>query len=119
VGWWMSFVLKEKLKVNKLMDKEECGGMEERVKKLVDEINGLDEKWEEGVLSDLEVTIWKSKFEDLWRLLKAKDLLLVQRLRSSRLKEGDANSKFFHKCLKLRSSRNDIKALRENDGWVG
>lgn len=70
------------------------------------------------MLSDLEVTIRKSKFEDLWRLLKAKDLLLLQRSRLRWLKEGDANSKFFHKCLKLRSSRNANKALRENDSWV-
>jgi len=25
---------------------------------------------------------------------------------------------FFHKCIKSRSSRNAIKALKENDGWV-
>jgi len=88
------------------------------VEKLVEEINGLDEKGEEGVFSDFEVASRKFKFEDLWRLLKAKDSLIVQRSRSKWLKEGDANSKFFHYCLELRSSRNAIKALKVNDGWV-
>ena len=54
----------------------------------------------------------------LWRILKAKDALIAQRSRSRWLKEGDVNSNFFHKCVKLRKSRNSIKALRENDGWL-
>jgi len=60
----------------------------------------------------------KSKFEDLWRILRAKVALIAQRSRLRWLKEGDVNSKFFHKCIKARKSRNSIKALRENDGWV-
>lgn len=52
------------------------------------------------------------------RLLKAKDALIVQRSRSKWIKDGDANTRFFHNCLKVRTSRNSIKALKENDGWV-
>jgi len=70
------------------------------------------------VLSEMEVFIRKSKFQELWRILKAKDVLIIQRSRSRWLKEGDTNSKFFHKCLKLRASRNAIKALRVNEGWM-
>jgi hypothetical protein len=99
-------------------NKVEYGGMEERVEILVEEIRGLDEKGEEGTLSDVEVGLRKSRFEELWRLLKAMDALIAQRSKSRWLEEGDANSKFFHKCLKLRKSRNSIKALKENDGWV-
>ena len=70
------------------------------------------------MLSEAEVTLRKVKFEELWRLLKVIDALIAQRSKSRWLKEGDANSKFFHKCLKLRKSRNSIKALKEDDGWV-
>jgi hypothetical protein len=122
VSGWMSFVLKEKLKglkfILKEWSKKEYGGMEERVENLVEEIKALDIKGEDGVLAEWEVGIRKTKFEDLWRILKAKDALLAQRSRSRWLKEGDANSKFFHKCIKLRKSMNSIKALKENDGWV-
>lgn len=122
VGGWMSFALKEKLKILKgkikSWNKEEYGGMEERVEKLVVDIKELDEKGEEGMLSDEEVAIRKSNFEELWKLLKAKDSLIVQRSRSKWLKEGDGNTRFFHNCLKLRNRRNSIKAIKENDGWV-
>jgi len=43
-------------------------------------------------LSDREVSIRKVKFEEVWRLLKAKDLLIMQRSWSRWVKEGDANS---------------------------
>jgi len=44
--------------------------------------------------------------------------MIAQRSRFSWLTEGDANSKFFHKCIKLRKSRNSIKALKDNDVWL-
>lgn len=122
VTGWMSFVLKEKLKglksIVKEWNKAEYGGMDERVERLVVEIKYLDEKCEEGGLTQPEVDLRKEKFEELWKILKAKDALIVQRSRSRWLKEGDTNSKFFHKCVKLRKSRNSIKALKEGDGWV-
>jgi hypothetical protein len=81
VSGWMSFILIEKLKMLKsnikLWNKAEYGGMEEKVEKLVEEIQELDEKGEEGDLSDREVSIRKAKFDDLWRVLKAKDVLVV------------------------------------------
>jgi len=82
------------------------------------DISMLDEKGEEGSLEEVEVRLCKEKFEELWRLLKAKDALIVQRSRAKWLKEGDANSKFFHNCLKSRMSRNTIKALKVDDGWA-
>ena len=85
VSGWMGFVLKEKLKALKFIvkgwSKEEYGGMEERVERLVEEIKDIDEKREVGVLSDWEVDLRKAKFEDLWRILKAKDALIAQRSR--------------------------------------
>ena len=122
VSSWMSFVLKEKLKCLKVTLKEwskgEYGGMEERLVRLVEDIKNLDEKGEEGTLTEREVGLQKEMFEELWRLLKAKDALLAQRSRSRWIKEGDANSKFFHKCINLRKQRNSIKVLKENDGWA-
>lgn len=60
----------------------------------------------------------KSLFGELWRLLKAKDVNMVQRARSRWLTNGDANSKYFHKCVKLRHNRNSIKALKVGEEWV-
>lgn len=116
-------MLKEKLKGLKAKikewNKEEYRGMKERVERLVGEIARLVELSEEvGGLSMEEVEVRKSNFEELWRLLKAKDALVAQRSRSKWHKEGDVNTKYFHNYVKVRKSRNSIKALRENDGWV-
>jgi len=51
----------------------------------------------------------KTMFGDLWRLLKAKNGMLVQISWSKWLKEGDVNLKFFHRCVKRRFSPNALK----------
>ena len=60
VSGWMSFVLKEKLKglkpILKEWSRKEYGGIEERVKLLVEEIKGLDEKGEEGCWNKIRLT---------------------------------------------------------------
>jgi hypothetical protein len=119
---WMGFVLKEKLKLLKFHLKEwhkgEYGGMDGRLEILVEAIADLDVKGEGSVLSGEEVQRRKDMFGEMWRILKAKRALMVQRSRSKWMREGDANSKFFHRCVKLRSNKNIIKALKVNDGWV-
>jgi len=122
LGGWMRFILKEKLKNLKIRlkawNKEEYGGMEDRVHMLVEEIAELDGRGEVGLLSELEVQLRKDKFGNLLRLLRAKDSLMVQRSRSRWLKEGDANTKFFHNCVKGRVSRNHVSVLLVDGGWV-
>jgi len=118
----MGFILKEKLKKLEILlkewNKEEYGGMEDKIIKLVEEIAEVDVRSEVGALGEVEVQLRKDKFESLWRLLRAKDSLIVQRSRSKWLKEGDANTKYFHNCVKGRASRNQIKALFVEGEWV-
>ena len=119
---WLSFVLKEKLKGLKLIIKEwhkgVYGDLEARASKGVEDILALNVRGEEVGLNEEEVELRKSLFGDLWRLLKAKDSNMVQRARSKWIKESDTNSKYFHRCVKLRNDKNSIKALKLGEEWV-
>ncbi|MCI00208.1 RNA-directed DNA polymerase (Reverse transcriptase), partial [Trifolium medium] len=70
---------------------------------LVAEVEVLDFGGEEVDLSSSEIQSRKEKFDGLWKLLKSKETFLFQTSRSKWLKKGDANSKFFHGCVKARS----------------
>jgi hypothetical protein len=122
VEGWMSFVLKEKFKMLKstlrAWHKNEYGGLEAKIEELVVEINDLDVRGELVGLSALEVDSRKDKFVSLWKFLKNKEALMFQRSRSKWLKEGDANTKFFHNCVKARSKGNLISAIRVEERWL-
>ncbi|GAU24549.1 hypothetical protein TSUD_148900 [Trifolium subterraneum] len=122
VEGWMGFVLKEKLKglksTLKEWHKKEYESLEARVEELMGEISELDKRGEEVGLSQHEVEIRKEKFGGLWKLLKSKEALLFQRSRSKWLKEGDANTNFFHQSVRSRLKSNRISALRVDEVWL-
>ncbi|MCI35916.1 RNA-directed DNA polymerase (Reverse transcriptase), partial [Trifolium medium] len=84
----------------------------------MENIKVLDLLAEEGSLSLEESRDRSIALSDLWDLLRIKDAQIFQRSRSRWLKEGDANTSYFHSCVKTRSRRNAILALRVGDRWV-
>jgi hypothetical protein len=119
---WMGFVLKDRFKGLKLKIKEwnaeVFGNAEAKKKHFIEKILAMDLKSESGGLSNEEVLMRKNLFDDLRALLKSMDASIFQRSRARWMKEGDANSSYFHVCINARKRSNSILALRTPHGWV-
>jgi hypothetical protein len=119
---WMGFVLKERLKgikgVIKDWNRSTFRHSKGEKNKLIEAILALDLKSETLGLDDGETMERKRLFGEIWKLLKSMDAITFQRSRSKWLKEGDTNSSFFHNCIKGRSRRNRVTALKTPRGWV-
>ncbi|MCH90117.1 transposon TX1 putative 149 kDa protein, partial [Trifolium medium] len=118
---WMAYVLKEKLKglktVIKEWNRQSYGAVDAKIEKLISEISMLDVKAELVGLSEEEVGRRKAVFSEMWHLKLSKESMVVQRSRTRWLREGDANSSYFHACIKSRRKQNTITALQTADGW--
>jgi hypothetical protein len=122
VNGWMGYVMKEKMKLLKgalrKWNKEVYGCMESKIENLTEAIEVLELKGERDGLSELELVERKNKFNHLWLLLKSKEGVEFQKSRSRWLREGDANTSFFHACVKSRKRSNSIIALKKGREWL-
>ncbi|WJX93184.1 hypothetical protein P8452_74743 [Trifolium repens] len=122
VNGWMGHVVKEKMKRLKgalrKWNKEVYGCMESKIEDITDEIELLELKGEREGLTELELTERRVKFNKLWLTLKSKEGLEFQKSRSRWLREGDANTSFFHVCVKSRRRSNSIIALKKGGDWL-
>ncbi|GLU02749.1 hypothetical protein SLE2022_199870 [Rubroshorea leprosula] len=118
VQGWSGFKLKEKLRSTKKALKEWSSKsnreMEGKIKEAELLIASIDEKGEQHQLSDNDIELRRNSFIELWKSLKIKERMSQQKSRKQWLKEGDANTKFFHRSIKGRWSRNEINCIRIN-----
>ena len=122
ISGWGSFVLKEKLKLLKLALKDwhqrHSKNLPAKILSLKDKIASLDLKGESSVLSDDEIQELHGLSVDLFPLSRVNSSICWQQSRVQWLKEGDANSKFFHRIMTRKRSRNAIPFFLVNGALV-
>ncbi|GLT88308.1 hypothetical protein SLE2022_063410 [Rubroshorea leprosula] len=115
---WGGFVLKEKLKLLKNSMKDWSRNHAQVVEKQIEEaketIAKLDCKGEIQQLSEEEDILKRDLMLTLWENIQTKEEMARQKSRMMWMKEGDANTSFFHRCIKNRRRRNEINSLVVN-----
>jgi len=116
------YVLKEKLKLIKLALKEwhvhHSKNLPARIICLKDRIAAIDVKGETTILTEEEILELHGYSEEMFSLTRINSSICWQQSRLQWLREGDANSKFFHNIMSSRSRRNTLPFFLV-DGVVG
>ncbi|PNX60241.1 cysteine-rich receptor-like protein kinase, partial [Trifolium pratense] len=116
VDGWGGYVLKEKFKMIKAALRDWHLAHTQNIPSRIDSLkvrqSALDEKGEEDGLSEAELTVLHGVSYDIHSLSKLHASISWQQSRSLWLKEGDANSKYFHSILASRRRRNAISVIQ-------
>lgn len=54
---------------------------------------------------------------ELWKTIKFKESIWRQKSRMTQLKEGDTNSAFFHRAVKIKANRKMVYSLKIGGRW--
>ncbi|PNX69688.1 cysteine-rich receptor-like protein kinase, partial [Trifolium pratense] len=115
---WGGYMLKEKFKMIKASLREwhkaHTQNLPGRIETLKGRLSALDEKGEGDDLSEEELVELHEVSSDIHSLSRLHASISWQQSRSLWLKEGDANSKFFHSVLAGRRRRNVLSVIQEN-----
>ncbi|GKU91868.1 hypothetical protein SLEP1_g5682 [Rubroshorea leprosula] len=115
---WKGYILKEKLKRLKGALKNWSRNYMVEVDKKIciaeDKIAELDMKGERQRLTVGEVQARKESFAKLLKNVRIKNRIWHQKARRMWLREGDANTAFYHKCIKSRLMKNEINCIMVN-----
>jgi hypothetical protein len=116
VDGWGGFILKEKLKVMKWALKEWHAAHAQNLSSMIDSLkvrlSTLDIKGEQDTLSEAEVEELHGVTTGIHSLSRLQASIYWQQSCSRWLKEGDANSKYFHSLLASRRRGNAISSVQ-------
>ena len=119
---WGGIILKQKLKnlkhSLKAWNRHLFGDTLSKIKRIEAELNKLEEDTIQRQLSPHEQQQRKQLQEDLWAAAQAHESLLRQKSRSRWIKEGDCNSRYFHKMINANRSINSLKGVMVEGVWT-
>ncbi|KAL8547280.1 hypothetical protein ACS0TY_006850 [Phlomoides rotata] len=122
VSGWAGFVIKEKLKILKSelkgWSKVVFGELERKIEEKKTEIERLDIMDDALGLEPEEEEQRRNLMNDLMKETNWREKQLFQKARVKWIKEGDANSKFFHNWVKKRHKRNELSGLWQGNVWL-
>ncbi|GLU22472.1 hypothetical protein SLE2022_385450 [Rubroshorea leprosula] len=120
-GYW-GFKCKEKLRRLKQhlkkWNKEVFGNIDSQLEQAMKKVDFVDRKCEDQDLSEEDVLKRKDGFEELWLCLKKKESLWRQKSRVTWIKEGDANTAYFHKFVNSRRKKNMLHGVNNQGSWI-
>ncbi|TYG88300.1 hypothetical protein ES288_A12G011200v1 [Gossypium darwinii] len=94
-----------------------CNMLEDNIVECEERIKELDVISEQRRLSEGEMEELMRLNSDVWNALKFKESLWRQKSRMMWLKEGDANTKFFHRAVKIKAKRRTIYRMKIGNAW--
>ncbi|PNX84817.1 cysteine-rich receptor-like protein kinase, partial [Trifolium pratense] len=116
VDGWGGYVLKEKFKLIKSALKDwhatHAQNLPSRIDSLKNRLSALDTKGEEEDLLATELEELHGITSNIQSLSRLNASICWQQSRSKWLKEGDANSKYFHSVLASRRRRNSFSSIQ-------
>ncbi|GKV44610.1 hypothetical protein SLEP1_g51774 [Rubroshorea leprosula] len=112
------YCLKEKMKLTKealrKWSRDSTLDIERKISNVAAEIDWIDRKGEQEQLMEEEIKKRREATITLWENMKRKESVIQQKSRKTWLAHGDANTKFFHKCVKGRWRRNEMISIHIN-----
>ncbi|GKV38651.1 hypothetical protein SLEP1_g46541 [Rubroshorea leprosula] len=122
VEGWKGYVCKEKLKRlrNKLKkwNSEAFGSFEKQIAEAAAKINDVDNKNEDGELTEEDIMLRKEGFSELWEAWKRREVAWKQKTKLDWVKQGDANSKLFHRIMNSNRRRKMIRGIYKDGAWI-
>ncbi|KAK5837282.1 hypothetical protein PVK06_013092 [Gossypium arboreum] len=91
--------------------------LEDNIVECEEMIKKLDVISEQRRLSEGDMEELKRLNSDVWNALKFKESLWRQKSRMMWLKEGDANTTFFHRAVKIKAKRRTIYKMKIGNAW--
>ncbi|XP_058761128.1 uncharacterized protein LOC131634473 [Vicia villosa] len=104
-------MIKESLRIWHKNHTQNLGG---KIKEAKEDLNKLELKEETVGLSEEEIATKRKRWDQLFKLSNLNCSIQWQKSRARWLKEGDANTRYFHGCINKRRRENQILSLEHN-----
>lgn len=102
----------------KIWNKEVFRRVDIKVKKLMEEVRALDEKEGIGGLEETEAEYRNNLTREVNRLLISEEICWRRKSRVQWLKEGDRNTKYFHRMTSAHKNANFIRDIWIEDRYL-